>query len=217
MNETTSEIIEQMRQQRRVRTGLELAPPGKQVESSPPSSATPLDPRIESLLSDRRFKALFSGHDPTELRSLLEEIDTLLARCSLHHRSVLWRNASRNRRTTRTRRSVEVPNRKSGRPAGAGNFAAQQYGLGLAVIWFEHTGRLPSRYEAKGLHGGYVRFVELVLAAAPPRLRRSPDGQPPAIDYLVRTSVTSFRTARLASEEYRRRGLLDEREWLDRP
>jgi hypothetical protein len=85
------------------------------------------------------------------------------------------------------------------------------------MIWFEYTGRLPSRYEPNAEHGGYVRFVELLVEAVPPRLRRSPDGRPPAIDYLVRTSVLSFRIARLSNEEYRRRGLLDEREWLDRP
>ena len=85
------------------------------------------------------------------------------------------------------------------------------------MIWFEYTGRPPSRYEPKAERGGYVRFVELLVDAAPPRLRRSADGRRPAIDYLVRTSVLLFRAAQLSKEEYRRRGLLDEREWLDRP
>jgi hypothetical protein len=84
------------------------------------------------------------------------------------------------------------------------------------MLWFQYTGRPPSRYESKK-HRGYFRFVELVLEAAPPPLRRSPDGRPPAIDYLVRISVTSFHVARLSEKEYRRRGLLDEGEWLDRP
>jgi hypothetical protein len=146
----------------------------------------------------------------------LEEIQTLLARWNLHHRSAIWRKAVRDRRATRKRRSAETPGRKAGRPAGAKNLSAQQYGLELAMLWFQYTGRVPSSYESKKQRG-YFRFVELVVEAAPPRFRRCPDGRPPEIDYLVRTSATSFKLARLSNEAYRHLGLLDERDWLDRP
>jgi hypothetical protein len=217
MTKSSSEIIEQMRRDRRMRTGLDPLPPREGQVATPQVPAVALDPRLEGLLTDRRFRAVLEGMDTTELRSLLEEVGTLIFRCSLHHRSAIWRKAVRGRRASRRRRSAEVPGRKAGRPAGAKNFSVQQYGLGLAMIWFEYTGRLPSRYEPTAEHGGYVRFVELLVDAVPPRLRRSPDGRPPAIDYLVRTSVLSFRIACLSNAEYRRRGLLDEREWLDRP
>ena len=215
-HQSPSEIIEQMRRDRRVRTGRDPLPEREDIVV-PEVPVIALDPRLKALLTDRRFTALFDGMDATELRGLLEEVETLLVRCSLHHRSALWRKAIRHRRISRKRRSAEAPGRKAGRPTGAKNFSAQQYGLGLAMIWFEHTGRPPSRYEPKAAHGGYIRFVELVVEAAPPRLRRSPGEHPPAIDYLVRTSVMSFRVARISNEEYRRRGLLDEGEWLDRP
>jgi hypothetical protein len=210
--QSPSEIIEQMRRDRRIRTGRDPLPRRDDVIPQIPLVA--LDPRLEALFTDRRFTALFS--DATELRCLLEEIDTLLARCSLHHRSTLWRKALRHRRAARKRRSAEAPGRKAGRPAGAINISAQQYGLELAMLWFQYTGQPPSRYESKK-QCGYFRFVELVLEAAPPRLRRSPAGRPPAIDYLVRISVMSFHVARRSENEYRRRGLLDEAEWLDRP
>jgi len=203
-----------MRRERRLRTGLEKPLPGEQFDPSRPL-AVPLDRRLEPLLSDRHFKTLFRGLDAAELRSLLEDVETLIFRCGLHHRSALLRNAWRNRRATRRRRAVEAGGHKAGRPAGAANFAAQQYGLGLAMIWFEYTGRPPSRYASKALHGGYPRFVERLVDTAPPRLRAA-DGPPPSVEYLVRTSIALFRAARRAPEEYRRRGLLDEQEWLDR-
>lgn len=216
MTKSASEIIEQMRRDRRVRTGLDLLP-DREGHVVPQVPVTPMDRRLEALLTDRRFTALFDAMDAAELRGLLEDVETLHVRCSLHHRSALWRKAVRNSRLARKRRSTEALGRKAGRPAGAKNFSAQQYALGLAMIWFEYTGRPPSRYEPKAERGGYVRFVELLVDAAPPRLRRSADGRRPAIDYLVRTSVLLFRAAQLSKEEYRRRGLLDEREWLDRP
>ena len=83
------------------------------------------------------------------------------------------------------------------------------------MLWFQYTGQEPSVYESKKQRG-YFRFVELVVAAVPPRFRRCPDGRPPEIDYLVRTSVMSFKVARRSKEAYRHLGLLDEREWLDR-
>ena len=216
MTETISEIIAQMRRERRVRTGLEKPLPGKPGDPSP-LPPVPLDRRLEPLLSDRQFKARLRGLDATELRSLLEEVDALNFRCSLHHRSALQRKAWRNRRVPRRRRAVEAAGRKAGRPPGAANFAARQYGLGLAMIWFQYTGRPPSRYASKALHGGYPGFVEWLVAMAPPRLRRAAGGEVPSVDYLVRTSIALFRLALRAPEEYRRRGLLDEQEWLRRP
>ncbi|MBK7082265.1 MAG: hypothetical protein IPH55_16585 [Betaproteobacteria bacterium] len=37
----------------------------------------------------------------------------------------------------------------------------------------------------------------------------------PDVEYLVRVSVRDFRAAMASPEEYRRRGLLDEQQWLD--
>src|SRR5689334_13176023 len=68
-----SEVIEQMRRDRRVQTGLEPLPPRAGQVAAPQVPAMALDPRLEGLLTDRRFTAVFDGMDTAELRSLLEE------------------------------------------------------------------------------------------------------------------------------------------------
>jgi hypothetical protein len=42
-----------------------------------------------------------------------------------------------------------------------------------------------------------------------------PKGNVPSVNYLVRESIAAFKIAQTAPEEYRRRGLIDERRWLD--
>ena len=103
-------------------------------------------------------------------------------------------------------------------PAGAQNFAARQLGLGLAVIWFEQTGRPPSRYESDlrnrrplvhGVRGSHRRYG----ASAVPQdqslanARRRVPGP--------HQHAGTFGPRMAAPEEYRRRGLIDEQLWLD--
>jgi hypothetical protein len=53
-------------------------------------------------------------------------------------------------------------------------------------------------------------------AVAVPARRTSTSGLP-GTDYLVRIAIRDFRAALMAPEEYRRRGLIDERLWLHGP
>ncbi len=102
---------------------------------------------------------------------------------------------------------------------GAQNFAARQFGLGLAILWWEHTGRPPSRYAPRlgSIQGSYTEFVGMIADALPPPARQASATALPGVEYLVRTSIKDFRAARNAPDEQRQRGLIDEGLWLSGP
>jgi hypothetical protein len=209
--DSPSTIIEQMR-----RAHLGLPPTdghdNVQADASPPESEPEtLDLDLTALEGNQSFMRLFPRHDSAERRAILFDVQTLRARCKAHWNLASDDRALRDERDFRRDRAKRFPIRKPGRPRGAANFAARQFGLGLAMIWWENTGRPPSRYEG---HGTYAEFVDLIASAVPRRVRRNPGAELPSIEYLVRESVRDFRLARASNEEYRRRGLLDERTWL---
>ncbi len=214
-----SGVIEQMRQARIAQFVANADAVLNGNSAVAPPSASALDPRLEHLRNDRRFASLLRLDDPTERDAALEAIQILIDRCGYHWRSALSRRAMKDRRAVRQRKATQYPERRRGRPLGAHNFAARQFGLGLAMIWWEHTGRPPSRHEARpdSARGSYLEFVELVTAAVPPVRRKSSSAAVPESEYLARISIQDFRAAQNAPEEYRRRGLIDERLWLSRP
>jgi hypothetical protein len=213
---TTPSITEQPHEPTR---SADVPPSKAPMSAAPEATIAPLDVRLAGLLDDRRFQALFPRHDPTELRALVEEIQVLLDRCGLHVRLALAKKNWRHLRATRKRRrAAMIVGGRRGRPKGAANFSVQQYGLGLAMIWFDNTGRQPSRYlGANSRKGCYADFVQFVVDVAPPKFRGSLAGESPSIEYLLRTSLQAFRTARASDDEYRRRGLISEKDWLDTP
>jgi hypothetical protein len=220
MNTTNphSAVIEQMRRQR-------LARLADQVLAAPPSGEDPspvrtigLESHLNRLITKRRLAQLLGNKDRDEIDAAFAEIATLLARTGYHWRGALARKAQRNRRVVRRSRSSKQPVKTRGRPPGAQNFAGRQLGLGLAVIWNEHTGRPPSHHEP-GLEGrrpSYTAFVAAIAAAVPLLFRKSAASEFPGVEYMVRTSSRDFQAALAAPEEYRRRGLIDEHLWLDR-
>lgn len=193
--------------------------PSDPVSTAADAVVIPLDAQLAGLLDDPRFEVLFPKYDdPSELCAVVEEIQVLIHRCGLHVRLALAKKNWRHLRATRRRRAAMLNGGRRGRPKGAANFSVQQYALGLAMIWFEHTGRQPSRYLATNSRKGcFADFVQLVVDAAPPKFRGSLAGESPSIEYLLRTSVQAFRTARASGDEYRRRGLIGEKDWLDSP
>jgi hypothetical protein len=207
-------IIEQMREERRAR--LKGGGVGTRRSNGVPPFAEPvtLAPRVLKLKHDQRFANLFQIEDPTEQAAVLEDIQTLVDRCHYHHVEILSQRESRNLRMVRGA-AMQLA-RPRGRPKHVVNFAASQFGLGLAMIWWEHTGRRPSRYESERLRkrGRYFEFVQMVVNALPPSPRKMPGGKIPSISYLVMASVKEFKVAMKSSAEYRRRGLIDERHWL---
>jgi hypothetical protein len=220
MNTTNphSTVIEQMRRQLLARlAGQDLAAPPS-PEAPSPLRTIGLEAHLNRLITNRRLAHLLGNKDPDEIKAAFAEIAVLLARIGYHWRGALARKAQRNQRVVRRSRSSMQPAMKRGRPRGAQNFAARQLGLGLAVIWSEHTGRPPSRYEP-GLESrrpSYMEFVAAIAAAVPLLFRKSTASELPSVEYLVRTSSRDFQAALAAPDEYRRRGLIDEHLWLDR-
>lgn len=155
--------------------------------------------------------------DPTELAAVLEDLATLLARCALHLKHQLVTRRDVHSSQGRKLRAIRGAGRR-GRPAGAVDFAARQLGLGLALIWWQQTGRRPTRTYSSilGLEkGAYRAFVQLVIDALPRRVLRKHNGRWLDIEYIVRKSATDLADAQSSSDEFRQRGLLDERPWLD--
>lgn len=154
--------------------------------------------------------------DPTELAAALEDLATLLTRCALHLKHQLVTRREVQSWQSRKLRALRGAGRR-GRPPGAADFAARQFGLGLALVWWEQTGRRPTRTYSPVLgveRGAYRGFVQLIVDALPRQVLRKHNGRWLDIDYLVRASVTDVAEARSSSEEYRRRGVLDEKPWL---
>ncbi len=148
---------------------------------------------------------------------MLDDLATLLTRCALHLKHQLVTRREIHSWQGRKLRAIRGAGRR-GRPAGAVDFAARQLGLGLALIWWQQTGRRPTRTYSSilGLEkGAYRAFVQLVIDALPRRVLRKHNGRWLDIDYLVRTSATDCAEALGSSEESRRRGLLEERSWLN--
>jgi hypothetical protein len=172
--------------------------------------------RLRSIL-DAKIARTLGADDPVEVDALLQEIESVLARAGYHWRSSLAKRARRNRRGERRVKAALTGTGTRGRPRGVQNFAARQLGLELATIWFERTGRPPTRYEpsANLRRVSFMEFVAAVAGLMPLMFRKSGRPAVPGVDYLVRTSTADFRAARAAPEEYRRRGLLDESVWLD--
>jgi hypothetical protein len=209
--------IERMRQERRARRSGRRVGAGRAVDTPPVTAPATLDPDLQKLKRNPRFAELLQIDDPTELAAVLEDVQTLVDRCHFHHERALLRRRMRNWRAVR--RGKRQSARGSGRPKGAANFAARQFGMGLAMLWWEQTGRSPSRYQrGRGDNlGSYVEFVEMIVEAAPAPARQTSSPALPETEYLVRTSIKDFRVARNAPAEYRRRGLIEENAWLDGP
>ena len=206
-----SKIVQQMALERRAHlrvARLDGAP------STTPDSVV-LDSRLKHLDGSQRLSELLHVEDSTERAALLREIQILVDRCHYHQLAILSRRKSRNLRVVRG--AAKHLARGRGRPRRAVNFAASQFGLGLATIWWEHTGRQPSRYESERMRkrGSYFEFVHMVVSALPPSLRKMPGGKVPSISYLVTASIKAFKDAMKAPAEYRRRGLIDEQDWLE--
>ena len=140
-------VIKQMRQERRTRIPFGDRAPTRADLTTIAAEPITLDPRLELLKNDRRFAKLLRIDDPVEQDAVLEAMQTLITRCGYHQRSAQSQQGMINRRAVRNWRAAQHPARRRGRPLGAQNFAARQFGLGLAMIWWEHTGRGPSGYE----------------------------------------------------------------------
>ena len=179
---------------------------------------TTLHPRL--LARRETLGQLLGLDDPTELAAALDDINTLLHRCGYH---VAFAHDERLRHLHRRRGSSAVGGARArrGRPRGSANWASRQLGLGLATIWFELTGKAPTRrFDAIGdigEHGPYRAFVACVLGMLPRRLRATRKGHVPEVDYLVRVSIDEFKSAQASSDEARQRGLLDEKSLARRP
>jgi hypothetical protein len=171
--------------------------------------------RVRMILHAKIARTL-GADDPAEIDALAQEIETALARAGYHWRSSLAKRARRNRRTGRRVGATPTGTRISGRPSGAQNFAARQLGLELAVIWFERTGRPPTRYESnlRSHETSFTEFVAAIAGMMPLMFRKASPSPMLGVEYLVRTSIADFRAAKAAPEEYRRRGLIDEQLWL---
>jgi len=208
-----SPVIAQMRDDRARRPDHDVDV-GHSGGVPPAPQPITLDPHLQQLKGSSRFAELLQIDDPTELAAVVEAIQTLVDRCRYHQEGMLFRRRMKDWRAARRGRKQRA--RRRGRPTGAANFAARQFGLGLAMIWWEHAGRLPSRYEParSRVAGSYVEFVVMVVGTLPPPARRGSSASSPGIEYLVRTSITDFRAARNAPDEYRRRGLIEQDAWL---
>jgi hypothetical protein len=212
-----SAVIEQMRRQRATPTSVrdgDATPSLRRLESA---STIGFAASLRQLNAGGRLARLLGNDDPEEVRAVLDELASLLARIGYHWRSALASKAQRNRRTVRRSRASMQPTTKRGRTRGSVNFAARQLGLGLAVIWNEQTGRPPSRRESRpGSHRpSYPNFVAAIAVLVPMLFRKTEPSALPDVEYLVRVSIRDYRAAMAAPEEYRRRGLLDEQQWLD--
>jgi len=171
-------------------------------------------PRLRA--RERQVGVLLGLDDPTELGIVLEDIGTLLARCVLHLKNQLaTRREVRSWQARKLRATRGSATR--GRPPGAADFAARQLGLGLGMLWYEHTGRRPTRTYSDFLgleKGDYRAFVKLIVDSLPLRVVRKKNGRLRDIDYIVRQSTADFDKALRSREEYQRRGLIDEIPWL---
>lgn len=179
---------------------------------------TSVHPRLRAIAS--KLGTHLHLTDEVELHAALEDIQILLRRCGYHldlARAERGWSLTKRRGGRRVHRAPGPPARRGRRP-GSANWASRQLGLGLAMIWFEQTGRPPTRrfdgYGEQGEHGPYHAFVLTVVDILPKTLRATRKGHTPAVDHLVRTSITEFNAARASPDEARRRGLLDARLWL---
>lgn len=165
-----SPVIERMRRARLTGSSGAIALGGT---SSPTAPAT-LDPGLGQLGRKKRFLELLRTDDLTEVAAVLEDLQVLVNRCGYHRDSADEQRAIINRRAVRNSRAAQAPARRRGRRLGAQNFAARQFGLGLAAIWSQLTCCPPSRYEPRAydVRGCYFEFVEMITEAVPPSARR---------------------------------------------
>ena len=191
-------------------------------------------PRLHLRLRSRAsaLGELLQLDDPTELNAALEDLQVLLTRCRYHLGFALLQRAEYRRRKQRRAR-LDSPGplaaKRRGRRPGSANWAQRQLGLGLAQIWFDHTGRRPTRrhdgYGTGAEHGPFHTFVSYVLSALRRSLRATRKGHVPTVDYLVRMGIDDFNDVQrapaaefgdplYASDEAQRRGIIDERRWL---
>lgn len=191
-----------------------------QQESKSPARTREQD-TVHPRLKARREQlgSLLNLDDPTEVTAALQELETLLVRCGYHVALARHDRASFLSKRRRSRRSppTSIGAARRGRPPGSSNWANRQLGLGLATIWFQFTGQRATRrvdsYGDGREYGPYRNFVECVVSALPRRLRATRKGHVPEVDHLVRVSLTELEEAKVAPEESRRRGLLDEGRW----
>jgi len=217
--------IERMRRERNVPTAENRRTwsPGPRPKAS--AEAIAIHPRL--LRIEAQLAKALRLDDPVEIRAALYDLQTLLVRCGYHLDLLRVERRWRKQDAKLARRLRTMPAKRGrGRPKDAVNFAFHQLGLGLATIWADFTGRRPGRRvyaierrgesNPRGECGPFWDFVALVLRVLPAPLQMKRKGHRPRIDHFVRASVEAFKAAGAAPEEYRRRGLLDERRWLDR-
>jgi hypothetical protein len=210
-------VIEQMRRQRTAPMLTQTGDATTLLSRQEAVSTIGLAAGLRQLNAGGRLARLLGNDDPEEVSAVLDELASLLARIGYHWRSALASRAQRNRRTVRRSRASMQPTTKRGRTRGSVNFAARQLGLGLAVVWSEQTGRPPSRCESRpgSQRPSYTNFVAAIAVLVPMLFRKTEPSVLPDVEYLVRVSIRDYRAAMAAPEEYRRRGLLDEHQWLN--
>lgn len=181
-----------------------------------------IEPAIHPRLRSRapRIAELLGIDDATELHAALDDLQTLLHRCGYHLdllRFERGRHLNRRRNEQRLPHPARGPTPRGRRP-GSANWAQRQLGLGLAQIYAEQSGRAPTRrYDSYGdgrEHGPFREFVVCVVDAVPKTLRATRKGHVPQVDYLVRAGIDEFKAAQRSGDEARRRGLLNEDDWL---
>lgn len=155
--------------------------------------------------------------EPPELEALLQDIQTLLYRCGYHVRLTHLQRHSKVALPVARSQDTNAILPRRGRPPGTANWASHQLALGLAMTWFEYTGRVPVRrvdgYHGGREHGPYYDFVTAILSGLPRVLRATRKGHVPAIDHVVRQGIDAFKIARAHPDEARQRGLLDPACW----
>lgn len=192
-----------------------------QVDQSPSSAKQRqvLEQVTGTMLSDREFLGRL---DNAVVARLGMYVTGGTARLMLHDD----RLCEKEMEAARLRALEEIPP-KRGRPQQTASLALKQLALGLAVIWAEQTGKVPTRTvkliptaepDLRGAQddryveaGAFHAFVGVVLSVLPAPIR-------PAPDYVVRVAIAE-REASLDPGASRSSppGLIDEALWLGRP
>jgi len=89
-----------------------------------------------------------------------------------------------------------LPHAKRGRPSNTASLADRQLGLGLATVWRDHTGQLPTRRHRHGEeYGPFHAFVGLILNGPGCCFKSERVGTEKQVDHLMRLGVAEFHLA----------------------
>jgi hypothetical protein len=212
-----SAIIERMRIERNVPTSenRKTWAPGP-VREVPPTWVK-IHKRVRRL---RKACRMYMGlRNATEIRAVTEDVQTLLLRCLYHLRRERVVHEERRRQAAARRRAArsEATRPARGRPPGSAKLAALQLEQGVAQIWFEFTGRWPTRrFDAWNgrEYGPFHEFLQAVRDILPRSIFVRSKGNVPKVDFAVRRAIAELHEAQAAPDEYRHRGLIDEKTWL---